>query len=142
MIKRLKEWLALTKTERNVILFLTVTLFCGAGIRIFQEMFPSAQQFDYHASDSTFAALSNLAGDSLVEKSTASGDGEVIEKININTATKEQLMDLPGIGEVTAERILKYRKETGKFATVEDLMGVKGIGANKLERLKPMISIQ
>ncbi len=58
MQNRITEWLALTKTERNVILFLTVTLLCGAGIRLFQEMFPSAKQFDYHASDSTFAVLS------------------------------------------------------------------------------------
>jgi competence ComEA-like helix-hairpin-helix protein len=142
MTKRFTEWLALTKTERNVILFLTVTLLCGAGIRLFQEMFPSAQQFDYHASDSTFAALSTITEDSADAASIKSGSEEGSEKININTATKQQLMDLPGIGEVTADRILRYRRETGKFSTVEDLRVIKGISANKLERLKPMISTQ
>jgi comEA protein len=140
MIKRLAEWLALTKTERNVILFLTVTLICGAGVRLFQEMFPSAQHFDYHTSDSTFAALSSSIDDAGAEASPAAGDSEEVDRVNINTATKEQLMDLPGIGEVTAERILKYREETGKFTTIEDLRMIKGISANKLERLKPMIS--
>jgi competence ComEA-like helix-hairpin-helix protein len=142
MTKRFTEWLALTKTERNVILFLTVTLLCGAGIRLFQEMFPSAQQFDYHASDSTFAALSTITEDSADAASIKSGSEEGSEKININTATKQQLMDLPGIGEVTADRILRYRRETGKFSTVEDLRVIRGISANKLERLKPMISTQ
>jgi competence ComEA-like helix-hairpin-helix protein len=142
MIKRFTEWLSLTKTERNVILFLAVTLLCGAGIRLIQEMFPSAQQFDYHASDSTFAALSTITEDSADAASIKSGSEEGSEKININTATKQQLMDLPGIGEVTADRILRYRRETGKFSTVEDLRVIKGISANKLERLKPMISTQ
>ena len=142
MTKRIAEWLALTKTERKVILFLTVALLCGAGIRLFQEVFPSTKQFDYHASDSTFAALSTITDDSTAFASINSGSEEGSEKININTATKEQLMDLPGIGEVTAERIIRYRRESGKFATIEDLRVIKGISTNKLERLKPMISTQ
>lgn len=123
-------------------MFLAITLMCGAGIRLIQEMFPSTQQFDYHASDSTFAALSTVPDDSTAVILINKGNEEATERININTATKEQLMDLPGIGEVTAERIIRYRRETGKFFKVEDLRIIKGISANKLERLKPMISTQ
>jgi competence protein ComEA len=68
--------------------------------------------------------------------------GEESGKLNINTATKQQLMDLPGIGKVTAERILKYREETGKFSTIEDLRAIKGMSKNKLERLSTMITTQ
>ncbi len=142
MLKRIAEWLALTKTERNVILFLATTMLIGAGIRFYQETVPSAPQFNYRASDSTFAILSTAPEDSAVVVSGIEGSGETSDKLNINTATKLQLMDLPGIGEVTAERILKYREETGKFTAIEDLRAIKGISKNKLERLRPMITTQ
>ena len=57
MMERLVNWLALTPTERRVIMFLTATLILGAAIRFYQEMVPSNRQFDYHALDSTFAVF-------------------------------------------------------------------------------------
>jgi competence ComEA-like helix-hairpin-helix protein len=142
MFKHIVEWLALTKTERNVILFLVTTMAAGAALRLYQAAFPMLPQFDYRASDSTFAALSAAPEDSTVVGPLRSAIGEESGKLNMNTATKQQLMDLPGIGEVTAERILKYREENGKFTSLEDLRAVKGISKNKLERLSPMIIIQ
>jgi competence ComEA-like helix-hairpin-helix protein len=142
MLKRIVEWLALTKTERNVILFLVVTMILGAAIRLYQATFPALPQFDYRASDSTFAVLSAAPKDSVNGVPTSLTSDKGSGKLNINTATVQQLMDLPGIGEVTAERILKYRKEIGKFTAIEDLRGVKGISKNKLERLSPMITTQ
>jgi competence ComEA-like helix-hairpin-helix protein len=142
MLKRITELLALTKTERNVILFLAATMLLGAGIKVYRRTFPSTAQFDYHASDSTFAVLSTAPEDSAATVPNHEGNGELSDKLNINTATKLQLMDLPGIGEVTANRILQYREESGKFITIEDLRVVKGITKNKLERLRPMITTQ
>lgn len=49
-------------------------------------------------------------------------------KININTATVEELMKLKGVGEKTAEKIINFREENGLFQSVEDLEQVKGIG--------------
>ncbi len=60
--------------------------------------------------------------------------------INVNTASKEELEKLPGIGKVIAERIIKYRKEHGFFSAPSDLLGVKGIGKKKLERIRSMIT--
>lgn len=137
MGKRILDWLALTKTEKNVILFLVITLLVGAGIRLYQETFPVASQFDYRASDSTFGTLS--AGS---EDSSSIARDDAFSALNINIATKEQLMDLPGIGGVTAERIIQYRKEKGSFATIDDLRAIKGMSKKKLERLRPLITTQ
>jgi len=62
------------------------------------------------------------------------------DKININTASKEQLETLPGIGPTLAQRIIDYRNEHGLFTSYDDLLNVKGIGEKKLEKLKDKIT--
>lgn len=61
--------------------------------------------------------------------------------VNINTATKEQLMTLSGIGEVKAAAILEYRRENGSFYTVDELTNVKGIGEKTLEKIRGNIKV-
>jgi competence ComEA-like helix-hairpin-helix protein len=141
MLKRIADWIALTSTERKVILFLVVTLLAGAGIRFYKTTFPSALQFDYRASDSTFTALSAAPDDSS-DGTIKEGIVDASGKLNINTATKGQLLDLPGVGEVTAKRILEYRAETGKFSTIDELRAIKGMSKKKIENLKPLITTQ
>ena len=141
MLKRIADWIALTNIERKVILFLIVTLLAGAGIRLYQATFPSAPQFDYRSSDSTFDALSAAPEDSSAE-AVKEGILDASGKLNINTATKEQLLDLPGVGEVTADRILTYRAETGKFSNVDELRAIKGMSKKKIENLRPLITTQ
>jgi len=53
--------------------------------------------------------------------------------LNINTATKEELMTISGIGEVYAERILAYREENGDFTALEQLTEIEGVGEKRLE---------
>ena len=57
-------------------------------------------------------------------------------KIDLNTATSAQLQELPGVGEKTADAIVKYRKDHGKFHSVDELLNVKGIGEKKLEKIR------
>lgn len=63
-------------------------------------------------------------------------------KVNINAATVKELQSLPGIGKVTAERIVAHRTEKGKFGSVADLLKVKGVGEKSLEKIRDMISVE
>lgn len=62
-------------------------------------------------------------------------------RVNINSATKEQLMTLPGVGETRAQAILDYRRENGAFLSIEDLMKVNGIKQGVYDRLKDLIKV-
>ncbi|WGX76744.1 helix-hairpin-helix domain-containing protein [Paraclostridium bifermentans] len=64
------------------------------------------------------------------------------KKININSASKEELDSLPGVGEVTAQKILDYREENKEFKSIDEIKNVKGIGENKFNDLKDYICIQ
>lgn len=61
--------------------------------------------------------------------------------LDLNRAGKEELMALPGIGEVLAQRILDYREENGSFEAAEQLLNVEGIGKNRLEEILDLITI-
>lgn len=61
--------------------------------------------------------------------------------INLNTASATELMQLPHIGEKTAERIVLFRKEHGAFRRPEEVMGVKGVGEKAFARLRPYLIV-
>ena len=63
-------------------------------------------------------------------------------KVNINTATVEELKTLKGVGEKKAEAIIEYRKKNGSFQTKEDLMKVRGIGKKLFESFQERIVTQ
>ena len=64
------------------------------------------------------------------------------DRININTATVEQIMQLKGIGQSYAERVIKYRDENGTFKTPEDIMKVPGIGQKTFDQNKDRITVE
>lgn len=61
-------------------------------------------------------------------------------KVNINTASMEELSKLDGIGESKAQAIIKYREENGNFKTIEDITNVSGIGSSVYEKIKDNIT--
>lgn len=70
----------------------------------------------------------------------SSNVGKENKLININTANKEELMKITGIGESGADKIISYRKENGNFKKIEDIKNVSGIGESKFESIKNMIT--
>jgi competence protein ComEA len=73
--------------------------------------------------------------------SVAAGPTSTPGKININTATVEDLDKLPGIGPALAQRIVDYRKAYGPFKKIDDLKNVTGIGDKLFEQIKNLITV-
>ncbi len=69
------------------------------------------------------------------------GDAGSTPPVDLNTATEAQLDELPGVGPVTAARIIAWRREHQRFTRVEELGEVDGIGAKMLERLRPLVRV-
>lgn len=80
-------------------------------------------------------------GEEYVEVTESGGSKDSSGKIDINTCSKEELLTLPGIGEVLADRIIEYR-EKSKFKTIEDIMNVSGIGKGRFEDIKDLIIVR
>lgn len=62
-----------------------------------------------------------------------------IFKVNLNTATRTDLMTLPGVGEKTADAIIRYRSETGLFQSYSELENIPGLGPKKIEKILPAL---
>ena len=77
----------------------------------------------------------SAGGSSSAESQSSQG------KININTASEEELDTLPGIGKTYAGAIVDYRNQNGGFKSVEDLLNVKGIGAKTLENMRDYVTL-
>jgi competence protein ComEA len=80
-------------------------------------------------------------GSAAPQNSKSNGIGQN-GKVNINTASKEELKTIPGIGDVTAQKIIDYREKNGSFSTVEDLKKVGRIGDKTLEKMKDKMDVR
>src|SRR6266852_4592690 len=61
--------------------------------------------------------------------------------VNLNTATSQELQQVPGIGPATADKILQMRKSYGAFKSVDDLLAIRGIGAKRLEKMRKYLTV-
>ena len=64
-----------------------------------------------------------------------------LKPVNINTANSEELQQVPGIGPVTAEKILQMRKSYGAFKSVDDLLSIRGIGRKRLDKMRKYLIV-
>ena len=92
-----------------------------------------------------FARCSNhnivyLPADNDTQSNTDSATS-VLGKLDINLAGVDDLTLLPGIGKVLAQRIIDYRQENGPFSSIDDLINVSGIGANRLTSISDYITV-
>jgi competence protein ComEA len=62
-------------------------------------------------------------------------------KVSLNTASAQQLTELPGVGEKLAARIVEYRQKSGGFKSVQELMNVQGVGEKNLARIQPYLTL-
>ena len=136
----LSRRLGLTPNEGRVVLFLVAGLAAGGLIRLYVAYVGTGSNFDYRVQDSIFTARSARA-----LQDTVPGEYDLPSQpesiININTAGIDELVQLPGVGDSLAFRILAYRKEHGPFKTAEDIMNIRGIGEKKFEQIAPHISM-
>lgn len=89
------------------------------------------------AAESQTPAPAEAQPPAAVESETPVADSVLLD---LNTATQSQLEDLPGIGASKAMAIIAYREQNGAFKTVNQLLGVKGIGPKMLEKLAPFVT--
>jgi len=141
-----------TVTEIRVMVFLTLTLLTGVGIKWLRSAEGASGAirpvFDYSQSDSEFVARSRT-----VFADTTGDDGRLSRRthpqkprvppggIDINSASREQLTILPGIGDAYAERIILHRDANGPFRSVDALEEVRGIGPKTLAKIRPFVRV-
>jgi len=162
VISRLQEKLHITKSELFCVCIVLMGLLIGSVVKLTSTGFDSKNNSNhaiFHALDSLAEAQrttyigTDMDGnsfeeltkaDTVVEKESyfpkSDKTKEDIGKININTASRVQLMKLSGIGEKTADKIIKYRKEH-LFMKIEEIMDIKGIGKKKFEKIKEKITV-
>lgn len=105
--------------------------------RIGDDLLTDGENIDSNEESLGTTVVSGAGSEGHNERSSNSASGGV----NINVASKEELKTLPGIGDVTAEKIIDHR-ETTKFSSIEDIKNVSGIGEKKFEAIQSMITIK
>lgn len=164
MLERISKKIGLTQTELKISLFVIVVFVFGLTYKVFFDKKESVpyQIFDYSEEDEKFYGSANDTDSVVFHKSDEkevdykqevldfnSQSFDNIQKkilpaeksINLNTAEIEELVNLPGIGQKTAQNIIDYRSKHKRFNNTNELLKVKGIGQAKLAKIKKYIFI-
>ena len=140
----------LTQKERFVFQFLIISVAVGLGVGTIRKTYfkpDFSEQIENEIAE--FKSLSIDIDESKLnytqENLSKSDDIKPkisVKSLDVNTASKNDLMTLPKIGPVTAGRIIQCRDDFGSFKSIEDLLKIKGIGPKTLDQLKPFIQIK
>ena len=145
-----------TSQEKTVFRFLIGTALAGLIVGAIRHNYFDSKRDNIvtHERKASFLRDSQLPLDtdavSVLQEIVADGQEEAlregsikkkIEIINVNTAKKDELIILPNVGPVTAERIIRFREDFGVFKSIDDLTRVKGIGPKTLDKLRKYITI-
>ena len=82
-----------------------------------------------------------MAGLLVSSPAIAAGKAAPTAKVNLNTATVDQLSTLPGVGPKLAARIVEYRQKAGSFRSPQELMNVKGVGEKNFHKIEALLSV-
>ncbi len=143
IIRNITRLLSFTENEKRILILLAVGFMVGIGIAAYQgfraELTVEDFSEQYREQDSIFVERSGPVPD---DEPDAAPPLILLtpNSINVNTATKSELTLLPGIGDAYAERIILYREDYGPFTSPEELLNISGIGARRLEQIKPYIT--
>ena len=145
-----------TSQEKTVFRFLIGTMLAGLIVGAIRHNYFDNKRYNIvtHERKASFLRDSQLPLDtdaaSVLQEIVADGQEEAlregsikkkIEIINVNTAKKDELIFLPNVGPVTAERIIRFREDFGVFKSIDDLTRVKGIGPKTLDKLRKYVTI-
>ncbi|MDO9118006.1 MAG: helix-hairpin-helix domain-containing protein [Nitrospira sp.] len=125
-------------------LALTMGVVLWVGWQVPQTMQRPAVTHAASLSSENPSITTATAVDSMISSAEVSEARRLSNKpkpVDLNSATVTDFDQLPGVGPVLAKRIMDYRKSVGHFHAVEDLRAVKGIGAKKLDQLKPFVTV-
>jgi len=162
MLERLSKKIGLTQTELKISLFVVIVFLVGLNYKIFfvQRDVSPYHYFDYTEEDEKFYGTktdSTLLDSVQSNLSSKDYKDEVLDfdsknfkehkkkippkekSINLNTASVNELVNLPGVGEKTAQSIVDYRKKIIRFTSVNQLLDVDGIGNSKLNKIKKFV---
>jgi comEA protein len=138
----LQQRLGFTRNEIIVVGLLCAGLTAGTAVRMFRSTPQGQRFFPYAATDSTFEEGARAFHRALRARTdTGAAHTAAPRAVDLNDATAPELIALPGIGPAMAGRILAYRKEHGRFTSVDELDRVQGIGPATLRRLRPFIHL-
>ena len=100
-------------------------------------------EFDTTVQDNSATSQYYENNDYEVVNSTADNDDNISVSfpLNLNTCTKEELMEIDGIGEVRADAIIAYREKLGGYSSVEQLKDISGIGDKTFEKIAPYVTV-
>jgi competence protein ComEA len=161
-LQKVSRKIGFTETESRIILFILCAFLVGMVVLHFKETAGDKNllQFDYDRQDKLFyeGVPAEESADSIkIKDKTKKITGKEfsnsrvkkinesvgdVKIINLNKATREQLITLPGIGLKTANTIIDFRLRNGNFKSVNDLTKVKGIGKAKLEKVKKYVYVE
>jgi len=102
---------------------------------------PAIQEYEPTQVQGQTANQQNTANDAGITPAPPVSSRDKYGRININTASRAELMDLPGIGSTLSERIVEYRRVNGFFSSIEELRNVSGIGERRFETIMDRITV-
>lgn len=163
MLEKLSRKIGFTNTEIKIVLFLLSLFIIGLSYKLYLVNNNSADytNFDYSSEEKLFQESGNKINNdtgALVDNKVDYkhevldfNNGKIYKKeakklpevksININTAGLNDLINLPGIGSKTAEKIIELRKNKGRFKKLAELLDVKGIGEKKLNKIEKFLYV-